>query len=140
MFISIHIVIIYVERRKDEMTLKLLTKKENEVMSILWQSEKPMTAHMITETDQSLSIYTVQQVLQRLLKMNYVEIAEINYSGTVFARYYAPAISQTDYIQFLLGANSTYEIASSLIESTQDEQELDKLEQLIKKKRSSLKR
>ena len=109
-------------------------------MSILWQSEKPMTAHMITETDQSLSIYTVQQVLQRLLKMNYVEIAEINYSGTVFARYYTPTISQTDYIQFLLGANSTYEIASNLIESTQDEQELDKLEQLIKKKKSSLKR
>ena len=62
MFISNDIVIQYIERKKDEMTLKLLTKKENEVMSILWQSEKPMTAHMITETDQSLSIYTVQQV------------------------------------------------------------------------------
>lgn len=131
----------YIERRKPyNMTLKLLTKKENEVMSILWQSEIPLTAHQITETDDSLSIYTVQQVLQRLLKMNYIKIADINYSGTVFARFYTPAVSQTDYIQFLLGADSPYEIASSLIESTQDEQELDKLEQLIKKKRSSLKR
>ena len=42
------------------MTLKLLTKKENEVMSILWQSDKPLTAHMITEIEQSLSIYTVR--------------------------------------------------------------------------------
>ena len=109
-------------------------------MSILWQSDKPLTAHMITEIEQSLSIYTVQQVLQRLLKMNYVEIAEINYSGTVFARYYTPAISQTDYIQFLLGANSPYEIASNFIESTHDEQVLDKLEQLIKNKKALLKR
>lgn len=122
------------------MTLKLLTKKENEVMSILWQSDKPLTAHMITEIEQSLSIYTVQQVLQRLLKMNYVEIAEINYSGTVFARYYTPAISQTDYIQFLLRANGPYEIASNFIESTHDEKVLDKLEQLIKNKKALLKR
>lgn len=122
------------------MALKLLTKKENEVMSILWQNKTPMTAHQITETDNSLSIYTVQQVLQRLLKMNYIKIADINYSGTVFARFYTPAISQTDYIQFLLGADSPYDIASNLIESTQDDKELEKLEQLIKKQRASLKR
>ena len=79
------------------MTLKLLTKKENEVMSILWQSDKPLTAHMITEIEQSLSIYTVQQVLQRLLKMNYVEIAEINYSGTVF-----PAIIHQLFLKLII--------------------------------------
>ena len=122
------------------MELKLLTKKENEVMSILWQSEKPMTAHQITETDDSLSIYTVQQVLQRLLKMEFIKIAEINYSGTVLARFYTPAVSQGSYIQFLLGADSVYQIASSLIESAQSDEELEKLELSIKKKRESLKR
>ena len=111
------------------MKLKLLTKKENEVMSILWQSEKPMTAHQITESDNSLSIYTVQQVLQRLLKMNYIKIADINYSGTVFARFYTPSVSQTD-----------YDIASNLIEATKDDKELERLEQLIRKQRASLKR
>lgn len=109
-------------------------------MSILWQSKKPMTAHQIVETNNSLSIYTVQQVLQRLLKMDYVRIAEINYSGTVFARFYEPSISQTNYIQFLLGVDSPYDIASHLIDSTHDDKELEKLEQLIKKKRDSLKR
>lgn len=122
------------------MALKLLTKKENEVMTILWQSEKSMTAHQITETDPSLSIYTVQQVLQRLLKMNYIQIAEINYSGTVLARFYKPAISRVDYLQFLLGVNSTFEIASHLIEATHDEKELEQIEQLIKEKRDSLNR
>ena len=122
------------------MMLKLLTKKENEVMSILWQGKKPMSAHQITETNNALSIYTVQQVLQRLLKMNYVKIADINYSGTVFARFYTPAISQADYIQFLLGANSPFDIATSLIEATASDEELRKLEELIKKKRAKLQR
>lgn len=117
------------------MSLKLLTKKENEVMSILWQSDKPMTAHMIVETERSLNINTVQQVLQRLLKMKYIQVAEINYSGTVLARFYAPAILQADYVQFLFGAKSPFEIASNLIEATHDEQELEKLEQLIQKKK-----
>ena len=49
-------------------------------------------------------------------------------------------LKQKKYTELQEGANSTYEIASNLIEATQDEQELDKLEQLIKKKRSSLKR
>ena len=122
------------------MQLKLLTKKENEVMSILWQNKKPLTAHQIKESDNSLSIYTVQQVLQRLLKMNYIKVADINYSGTVLARFYTPVISQANYIQFLLGVNSPYDLASNFIESTHDDKELEKLEQLIKKQRASLKR
>lgn len=122
------------------MTLKLLTKKENEVMSILWQSDKPMTAHQIKESNDNLSIYTVQQVLQRLLKMNYVKIAEINYSGTVFARFYTPSVSQANYIQFLLGTDSPFELASNLITSSKNDEELEKLESIIKKHRASLKK
>lgn len=122
------------------MQLKLLTKKENQVMSILWQSEKPLTAHQIKEVDENLSIYTIQQVLQRLLKMNYIKIAEINYSGTVFARFYTPALSKTDYIKFLLGTDSSFELASSLITSSKDDTELEKLECVIQKQRASLKR
>ena len=122
------------------MTLKLLTKKENEVMSILWQSDKPLTAHMITEIEQSLSIYTVQQVLQRLLKMNYVEIAEINYSGTVFARYYTPAISQTVYIHFLLVVYGRLEFAYYFIVYSHVDIVLDELDQLMNNTKALLKR
>lgn len=38
-------------------------------MSMLRQYEEPLTAHQITDTDKSLSIHMVQQILQRLLKM-----------------------------------------------------------------------
>ena len=37
-------------------------------MSMLRQCEEPLTAHQITDTDKSLSIHMVQQILQRLSK------------------------------------------------------------------------
>ncbi len=121
------------------MKIKLLTKKENEIMSILWQNKKPLNAHQIKEADNSLSIYTIQQVLQRLLKMDFIKVAEINYSGTVLARFYAPKLSKTDYMKFLFGTESTVELASFLIESNNNDEELKEIEALIQKHRESLK-
>ncbi len=69
-------------------------------MSMLRQCEEPLTAHQITDTDKSLSIHMVQQILQRLLKMNYVITTDMNHSGTAFARFYSPIVSQIDYIYF----------------------------------------
>lgn len=108
-------------------------------MSILWQSQKPLTAHQITEVNEKLSIYTVQQVLQRLLKMEFIKVAEINYSKNVLARFYAPNLRKIDYMRFVFGSNSPLELASNLIESSNNE-ELDALEELINKQRSSLNR
>lgn len=117
----------------------MLTKKENQVMSILWKNENPMSANQIKSSDDSLSIYTVQQVLQRLLKMEYVKVDNIDRSGTVFARYYAPAISQSKYVQFLLGNEGSFELVSGLISMNKNDKELEELETLIKRQRSSLK-
>lgn len=82
------------------MILKLLTKKEIEVMSMLRQYEEPLTAHQFDYADKSFIIHTCHQILQRLLKMNYVIIADMNRSGTAFARFYSPIVSQIDYIYF----------------------------------------
>lgn len=121
------------------MELKLLTKKENQIMSILWHNEEALTAHQITEINPDLSIYTVQQVLQRLLKMEYIRIDQINYSGTVLARFYTPNITKAEYMKFLFGEKSTFELASNLIETSTNEKELEALEELIKKQISSIK-
>lgn len=69
-------------------------------MSMLRQYEEPLTAHQITDTDKSLSIHMVQQILQRLLKMNYVITTDMNCSGTAFARFYSPIVYQIDYNYF----------------------------------------
>lgn len=121
------------------MKLKLLTKRQNQVMSILWNSTSPLSAQQIRAHDEALNMNTIQQVLRTLLKMNYIRVADIGYSHTVLTRLYSPVISQADYLQFLLGNKSPFEIASSLIDHTMDPKELELLRKHIDEKQKELK-
>lgn len=79
-------------------TLKCkLTKRDVEILSILWNSNRSMTASEISESSPGLSVNTVQAVLRKLLKNKLIEIENIVYSGTVLARSYIPLITAQDY-------------------------------------------
>ncbi|MBM6668979.1 BlaI/MecI/CopY family transcriptional regulator [Lacrimispora saccharolytica] len=79
-------------------TLKCkLTKRDVEILSILWNSNHSMTASEISEASPGLSVNTVQAVLRKLLKNKLIEIENIVYSGTVLARSYIPLITAQDY-------------------------------------------
>ena len=65
--------LLYIQR-SDYMLLDKLTKRENLVMSILWNNNNSLSAAEIKELcEEEISIYTVQQVLQRLLKKGYIK-------------------------------------------------------------------
>lgn len=120
------------------MELKVLSTRENQVMSVLWNAHHSMSAHQISEECKDMSVYSVQQVLQRLLKLELIKVADIGYSNTVLTRLYIPALSQPEYIQFLLGGNKQglYQIASFLISNNTDKKVLQDLkEQIIKKEK-----
>ncbi len=52
-----------------------LTKREDQVMRVLWNSDKPLSASAIKEQmKEDVSIYTIQQVLQKLLKQKYIKV------------------------------------------------------------------
>ena len=74
-----------------------LTKRDIEILSILWNSNRSMTASEISEAFPGLSVNTVQAVLRKLLKNKLIEIENIVYSGTVLARSYIPLITAQDY-------------------------------------------
>lgn len=74
-----------------------LTKRDIEILSILWNSNRSMTASEISEASPGLSVNTVQAVLRKLLKNKLIEIENIVYSGTVLARSYIPLITAQDY-------------------------------------------
>lgn len=74
-----------------------LTNRDLDILTVLWNSPKSMTASEIAAADQSLKINTVQAVLRKLLKNNLIEVADIVYSGTVLSRSYTPTISQKDF-------------------------------------------
>lgn len=70
-----------------------LTKRDMDILNILWNSRNPMTAAEITNAKDELTINTVQAVLRKLLKQELIEVADIVYSGTVLCRSYRTTAS-----------------------------------------------
>ena len=120
-----------------------LTKKQLEVMKILWNNSSPMIASEIEENTPSLNINTIQACLRALLKSEYIKIADIVYSGTVLTRSYTPCVSKEEYFsesfKDIVGS-SPFSLFASLIDSETDTEELEQLEQLITKKKEELKK
>ena len=73
-----------------------LTRRDLDVLSVLWDSEKPLTASEIVAANPALNKKTVQPVLRKLLKNELVQVADIVYSGTVLSRSYIPSISRQE--------------------------------------------
>ena len=120
-----------------------LTKKQLEVMKILWNSPTPMIASNIEKENPSLNINTIQACLRALIKAEYIKVADIVYSGTVLTRSYTPCISKEDYFsesfEDIVGS-SPFSFCASLIDTETSLEELDQLEQLIAAKKQALKK
>lgn len=120
-----------------------LTKKQLEIMKILWNSPTPMIASDIEKNNPSLNINTIQACLRALMKAEYIKVADIVYSGTVLTRSYTPCVSKEEYFsesfRDIVGS-SPFALFASLIDAETDAEELEQLEQLIAKKKEELKK
>ena len=120
--------------------MKRLTNKQLEVMEVLWDSDEPLKASDIVERNSNININTAQAALKALLKLNYVRVADIVYSGTVLCRCFAPAIDERDYLNSVLSTNARgLSVISALIGETADEEMLDELQKMIDDKRAAMK-
>ncbi len=121
---------------------KKLSKQQLEVMKILWNSDTPLIASEIVKKHENLNINTVQACLRVLIKAEAIEVADIVYSGTVLSRSYRPLISKDEYCQDtyknILGDTSRSVLFASLINSETDPLELDKLQDMISKRKSEI--
>ena len=75
------------EEMECERDMKGFTKRQEDVMNILGDAKEPIIASEIVKTGTDLNINTVQAALRSLIKKNYIEVAEIVYSGTVPVSY-----------------------------------------------------
>ena len=123
-------------------TLPALSSKEELVMSVLWHVDRPLTALEVSKEDDRLNLSTVKQVLQKLLKKNYVEVAGITHSGTSIARNYNFLISAEEYAADQLQAMrltafnfSTLNFVNHLIEKEECDDILREMEQILKEKK-----
>nr|WP_294492751.1 BlaI/MecI/CopY family transcriptional regulator [uncultured Mediterraneibacter sp.] len=121
---------------------KRLTKKELEIMKILWDSNKALVASEIANHGEALNINTVHACLRTLLKKEAIKIDGIIYSGTVLARSYSPVITKENYFDDvyndILGGKKNSMLIRSLIDSETNLSELETLEKIIAEKKKEL--
>ena len=117
--------------------IRNLSQKQLDVMKILWDAGTPLVASDIVKAESSMNINTVQASLRVLLK-----IADIVYSGTVLSRSYRPLISRDVYFNAeyknIIGNSSTSAMIATFIEQEEDISELERIEELIRKRMKEL--
>ena len=116
-----------------------LTKKESEIMDIIWKENVPLTAAEIQESDTEMSVYSVQQVLQRLLSMEFLKVTGIKKNKKAYARQFAANIRESEYISsFINNKETELQLATNCIKHNNDLETILQLEELIKQKREEL--
>ena len=85
---------------KETKEIGTLTKKELEMMNVLWQSETALTASEILKasTNRTWKDKSLHILINSLLKKNLIVVDGFKKMEKVYARSFKPAISQTDYI------------------------------------------
>ena len=122
-----------------------LSRREMEVMTLLWKSDTPYLASEIARIS-STSINTVNVVLKNLLNAGMIEIADIVHSGTVLSRRYRPNVDPEVYTTELFIKQCkdispklpTTQIVSRLLEEDVDRKTIDELEELVHQHREKL--
>lgn len=124
-----------------------LSKRELDVMNVLWAEGKPLIASVIPDKQPELSINTVQSVLKNLLRRGFIEVAEIVQSGTVLSRSYAPVITPEEYaVKYITSEIYPFSkiisktgYLSALFDSAENDEELiQELENFIQERKSKL--
>lgn len=85
---------------KETIEIGTLTKKELEMMNVLWQSETALTASEILKasTNRTWKDKSLHILINSLLKKNLIVVDGFKKMEKVYARSFKPAISQTNYI------------------------------------------
>ena len=122
--------------------MKGLTKRQEDVMNILWDAKESIIASEIVKTGTDLNINTVQAALRSLIKKNYIEVAEIVYSGTVLTRSYRAIVKREEVpnetANEIRKALREEDVFARYIDEFDDSILLAKLETIIEAKRKEL--
>ena len=123
--------------------MRKFTKRQLDVMNVLWNAKAPMSASDIANSDPSLNINTVRSTLNSLLKAELIEVSNIDYSGTVLSRQYSAVLTAEQYISEnfsnVLDSFSTSSLVANFIQKEDDIQVVNELEKLLQARKKELK-
>lgn len=113
-----------------------LTRREEDILHVLWDSDKVMSARDVAN-ETEISMNTVQSVMRKLLRGDYIKTASIGYSGTVLTREYVANITEEEYYSTLISKSAMKALAANFISKDAESDDLDELTQLIATKKDS---
>lgn len=118
-----------------------LTKRELAVMKILWEANEPLMISEIVQRDKNSTIYSVQRIMQNLLKKNMVTVDEIVYNKKALTRKFKPLVDSEsielnilqDMFRNMVNKNIVAShLIAALLPTENDEKTLEELEELEK--------
>lgn len=126
-----------------------LTKREIDVMRVLWEAEEALLVSEIVNRGGG-TVYSVQRVMQSLLKKGMVAVDGHAYNNKTLGRKFKPLVSsesiEAEAIQELIGSLLNKSIAASHLlasllptDNSKDTlEELDRLEEMIKERKKQI--
>lgn len=127
-----------------------LTERELEVMRILWEADKPLMVSEIVQRDKNGTIYSVQRIVQNLIKKDMVAVEGMAYNKKALGRTFKPLVSaeaiELSNIQEMFNKIISKNIAAShlvasLLPADNSEQaleELNRLEEIIHERKKQI--
>lgn len=122
------------------MKIGMLTKRELQIMQILWNSATALSVREITSLSDNLSQNTVQAVLRKPVSEHVIEVDGIGQSGTVHTRNFIASLSQEDYFKKIMSPSALKNLVSHFIDSTTATSEIDELASLVREKQKDLRK
>lgn len=115
-----------------------LTKKELQLMTVLWNSSVALSANDISNINPDLNKNTIQVVLKKLLDKDLIKVDNIGYSGTVLTRLYVAVVSQEKYVSQTLTNQTMKKLVANFIDSSDTMDDLSEIEKRIAQKKKEL--
>ena len=122
--------------------MDILKGKRYDIMNVLWEAGRPLSAFEINDIAPELKMPTVRRCLELLLKEKLIEVAGTSMNGKVYARNYTPLLSREDYLKGNAKSRkiTPVEMMTALLETDGiTEAELEQLQDLLDRKRIELK-
>ena len=135
--------------QEQENTMKL-TERELEIMRILWEADKPLMVSEIVQRDKNGTIYSVQRIIQNLIKKEMVAVEGMAYNKKALGRTFKPLVSaesiEQSHIQDVLSKMVSRNIVVSHLiaallpadSSEQTLEELNRLEDIIRERKKRI--
>lgn len=113
-----------------------LTKRELDVMEVLWNHSEALPASEIQkEMPDEITVSNVLPVINRLIKKKFVQIAGFSQNKKSIMREFCPCISKEEYVASLVDEKTLWQLAANFVRRCENKEMIDQLQQELDKKK-----